>query len=128
MFPSPAAAAAASAGVGDASLALFVVVVVLLMWIESLNELANGSSDRVTLSFLDGPFHLELRRVLGGVHVSAVESRRTNVVVAEMNGELEGIQRTAQEAASQVIRRCDEMFWWSPDIDQLVTSTNNSLG
>ena len=104
------------------------VVVVLLMWIEALNELAAGSRDHLILPFMDGPYHLELTRTLAGVHVSAVDSRRADVIVAEMNDDLESIHRTAREAASQVIRRCAEMLWWSPDIDQLITSTNNSHG
>ena len=104
------------------------VVVVLLLWIEALNELAAGSRDHLILPFMDAPLHLGLTRTLADVHVSAVDSRRADVIVAEMNDDLESIHGTAQEAASQVLRKCAEMLWCSSDTDQLVTSTNDSLG
>lgn len=102
------------------------VVVVLSSWIESLNGLITGASDSTSLRFMDGPFRLDLKRVANGVHVCAVDSRRQDVVVAEVDTELEVIRRSTVKAASQLLWECSERSWWSADIDHLVLLANHA--
>ena len=100
------------------------VVVVLSFWLEALNSLVTGVSDSASLRFLDGPFRIDMKRSASGVHLIAVDSRRQDVGVSELDIDLEGIRTQTVRAASQVLCACSEKNWWSPDIDHLVQLAN----
>ena len=102
------------------------VVAVLSSWLESLNGLVTGASDSASLRFMDGPFRLDVKRGANGVHVYAVDSRRHEVAVSEMDTELEVIRSSTIRAASQLLWECSARSWWSPDIDRLVHLANHA--
>jgi hypothetical protein len=83
------------------------VIPVLSSWLESLFDLANRSSGKVSLYFMDGPFRIEVANG-GRWHMTAIDGRRADRVVSESDISPDDAIAAVQEAVSRTLEACSE--------------------
>jgi hypothetical protein len=102
-------------------------VVVVTAWLcDALCQIVSGGRDHVDVSFMDGPFLVQIHKLPGGmIRVVGVRRSRVPEVCGEATGDLRGFACSVQIAANDVVRWCLQYSWISTDIERLQVALTN---
>lgn len=96
------------------------VVVVLRCLCAGVDELVRGTSVRVVVRFMDGPFAVVAERTAGGgVSLAGIRDTGSPAMICEGTDDLRAFAKRVRRSASLVLQTCADLGWQGPDLDAL---------
>jgi hypothetical protein len=100
------------------------VVVLLTWWCRALTRCVHGDSGPIDVRFMEGPFLVQLSQVSRDViHLELIEAGLKRRTILQDDVESQPLINSVLEASEQVLTRCQESSWWSPDADELSSAS-----
>jgi hypothetical protein len=94
-------------------------VVVLTSWCQGIVRLLLGA-DSADIPFMDGPFSVNLSRVMGDVwRLSLIETAPKQRMCRQEEIDAEPLIQSALDASALILDKCREQKWWSAEADKL---------
>jgi hypothetical protein len=96
-------------------------------WNQSLQELENGSKKTVEVSFMDGPYKVDLRLSEGSVQIKMIDSHREDEVIRMEMGSIQDLRENALTVAKSILEVARQNQWTDADIEKLATISKSAL-
>jgi len=98
-------------------------IVVLSWWCAAALRLLEGQSGPVEVSFMDGPFLVEVRPISREIwHLALVENGLRPAVKYSASVESNPFVESILHASKLVLQICQDYSWWSSDAEALASA------